>query len=211
VELDRKSGALVIPFEDGKWVQTRRDLDDGGDQNSLDVSLSALAGLSPVSVARAAKGRGATGRGAGGFKLASKTSHGRAWFYGGAYANGWYDDHDDEVEQVPVQVKQVGIAYLGDNEQFEEQDPGPGPVDWDETYEPPENEGGKLEIAPEELPALNNLKVGWYRAGTQVVVDNKGRGNDKVQNLGWECVDIRVENKNGEKTITERWKVSPRI
>jgi hypothetical protein len=55
------------------------------------------------------------------------------------------------------------------------------------------------------------MQVGWYRVGTNVVVDNRGKGNDKVNDLGWECVDIRIEEQDGGKQITERWKVSPRI
>jgi hypothetical protein len=214
---DDPSTLVVIPEEtNDQWVQSRRDFDyvvDGepsdneetasdGDANQTSTSLSFLSGLSPIGVASAAKGRGATGRGAGGYRSAPKTSSGRAHFWGGAYVGSWYDDHDDEVEQYPVLIDQLGIAYLGTDEQFQEQDPGPGPVAWDETYT----------SADEEIETdVNNLQEGWYRVGANIVVDNRGAGDAEGADLGWECVDFRVEETDNGKEITEEWKVSPRI
>jgi hypothetical protein len=192
--------------DENQWVQSRRDIDivtsdASSETRSIGVPAghSLLAGLSPIGVARAAKGRGSTGRGTGGYSSATKTSNGRAWFWGGSYARPWYNDHDDEIEQYPVDIATLGIAYIGPNAVFEEQDPGPGPVTWDETYEDPTDD--------EIETSLENLRTGWYRVGANIVTPN-GRG---TTDLGWECVDLRIEDGVGGKEITERWKVSPRI
>lgn len=199
--------------QDEQWVQSRRDITDGSTESettttenttSTSESLSVLGGLSPIGVASAAKGRGATGRGAGGYSSAPRTSNGRAWLFGGAYVNSWYDDHDDEVEKYPVRVTTLGIAYIGTNTEFEEQDPGAGPIPWDETYDNPDPD------TPVETQ-ISDLQAGWYRVGSNIVVDNRGNGNDKPTDLGWECIDIRIEETDSGKEITERWKVSPRI
>ena len=214
VSLGQNGSTLTIdpvPQED-QWVQSRRDLYEGKNTTAEKTTTSedtstesaSLSGLSPIGIASAAKGRGATGRGAGGFSSAPRTSNGRAWFFGGAYANSWYNEHDDEVEKYPTRVAQLGIAYVGTNEEFEEQNPGPGPVSWDETYDNPDPD------TPIETDVAD-LRDGWYRVGANIVVDNRGTGNEETTNLGWECIDIRVEDNGSGKEITERWKVSPRI
>jgi len=210
IELSADGTTLEIdPFaESDRWVQSRRNLDvdasarsgnQTGDTGST-ASLSALAKLSPVGTARAAKGRGATGRGSGGYSSAPRTSNGRAWFWGGSYSNGWYNDHDDEVSQYPVDIATLGVAYIGSNARFEEQDPGPGPINWDDTYDSPT--GDEIETS------IQDLQLGWYRVGANIVV---AEGPDEGTDLGWECIDLRVEQTVSGKEITERWKVSPRI
>lgn len=216
VQLSEDGTALSINpvSEEEQWVQTRRDITSGtvrtedteADNTTTNTSanLSTLAELSPIGVASAAKGRGATGRGAGGYSSAPRTSNGRAWFFGGAYANTWYDNHEDEVDKVPVRVANLGIAYIGTNTEFEEQDPGPGPVSWDQTYD---NSGMDTPIEAN----VADLQTGWYRVGADIVVDNRGNGDDEAKDLGWECIDVRIEETGSGREITERWKVSPRI
>jgi len=210
VELSADGSALrVDPYgESDCWVQSRRDLDvdassESGDQTDAAESIaipSALAVLSPVGTARAAKGRGATGRGSGGYSSAPRTANGRAWFWGGSYASGWYNDHDDEVVQYSVDIATLGVAYIGSNTRFEEQDPGPGPINWDDTYDSPTDK--------EIETSVQDLQPGWYRVGANIVV---AEGPDEGTDLGWECLDLRVQQTADGKEITERWKVSPRI
>lgn len=210
IELSDDGSTLRIdPFVDSdRWVQSRRELDVETSARSTNqlrhtespASRSALAKLSPVGRARAAKGRGATGRGSGGYSSAPRTTNGRAWFGGGSYANSWYDDHDDEVSQYPVDIATLGVAYIGSNTRFDEQDPGPGPINWDDTYDAPTGE--------EIETSIRNLQPGWYRIGANTVVAD---GPDEGTNLGWECVDLRIQQTVDGKEITERWKVSPRI
>lgn len=210
IELADDGSTLRIDPVSGtnRWVQSRRDIDididssrrSGRSRSKLTASRSALAGLSPVGTARAAKGRGATGRGSGGYRSAPKTSKGRARFWGGPYTHRWYDDHDEEVERYPVEIMTLGIAYLGTNARFEEQDPGPGPVNWDRTYDSP--------TESEIETSIQNLQPGWYRVGANIAVPE---GQETAANLGWECIDIRIERTPTGKEITERWKVSPRI
>lgn len=212
IQLADDGTALIIDpvTDENKWVRSRRDIDieasdrTKGKERSIDASAdrSLLADLSPIGVARAAKGRGATGRGSGGFSSAPKTSRGRARFWGGGYTNRWYNDHDDEVDRYPVDIATLGVAYIGSNAVFEEQDPGPGPVNWDVTYDAPTD-------SDIETP-FQNLRPGWYRVGANIVTPDGGR-TDARTDLGWECVDLRIEDNNGGKEITERWKVSPRI
>jgi len=210
IELSADGTALRIdPFgESNRWVVSRRDLDvDASAQptnqtrdSGSTASLSALSKLSPVGTARAAKGRGATGRGSGGYSSAPRTANGRAWFWGGSYTNGWYNDHDDEVSQYPVDIATLGIAYIGPNARFEEQDPGPGPINWDDTYDSPTD--------TEIETSIEDVQPGWYRVGANIVV---AEGPDEGADLGWECIDLRLEQTADGKEITERWKVSPRI
>jgi hypothetical protein len=210
VELTADGSTLRIdPYAESEcWVQSRRDLavnavSGSGDQRDAAESVaipSALAVLSPVGTARAAKGRGATGRGSGGYSSAPRTANGRAWFWGGSYASGWYNDHDDEVTQYPVDIDTLGVAYLGSDARFEEQDPGPGPINWDDTYNSPTDE--------EIETSIQDLQSGWYRVGANIIL---AEGPDAGTDLGWECLDLRVQGTADGKEITERWKVSPRI
>lgn len=210
VELTADGSTLRIdPYgESNRWVQSRRDLavdasSGSGDRTDAAESIAmpaALATLSPIGTVRAAKGRGATGRGSGGYSSAPRTANGRAWFWGGSYANSWYDDHEDEVDQYPVDIATLGVAYIGSETRFEEQDPGPGPINWDDTYDAPTD--GEIETA------VQDLRPGWYRVGANIVV---AEGPDEGTDLGWECLDLRVEETVDGKEITERWKVSPRI
>jgi len=214
IELSDDGSTLMIDpvSRTDRWVQSRRDIDIDIDidksrrssrkKDKKRAHLSVLAGLSPVGTARAAKGRGATGRGSGGYSSAPKTSKGRAHFWGGPYTNRWYDDHDDEVERYPVDIATLGVAYIGSNTVFEERDPGPGPLNWDDTYESPTDSDIETSI--------RNLQPGWYRVGANIAVP-EGQQTDGATNLGWECVDIRIEQTPSGKEITERWKVSPRI
>ncbi|WP_084157018.1 hypothetical protein [Haladaptatus cibarius] len=201
----------IRPFPaDQQWVMSRRDIDlvstgsSDGNTNGNGAANS-LSGFSPVGVASAAKGRGATGRGSGGYSSAPRTHNGRAWFFGGSYANSWYDDHEDEVEKYPVTLAAIGVAYLGTNQQFQEQDPGAGPVSWDQTYDEPDP-NTKI-----ETPLVGEQGAGWYRVGAHTVIEEQALAEGEDGDLGWECIDIRVERANGSLEVTERWKVSPRV
>lgn len=193
------NGTLTVPLADDQWVMTRMDGTTNESSNAF-ASSGFLSSLSPIGTV-AAKGRGATGRGAGGFSSAPKTSSGFGWYGWGAYASTWYDDNEESVRQVPVEPTTVGLAYIGDNESFQEQAPGPGPVNWDVTKE---------NVNPEEVTFEEEItQEGWYRLGVQI---QPREGQDvPVDELGWESLDFRVEEENGELTVTEEWKVSPRI
>ena len=104
------------------------------------------------------------------------------------------------MSQYPVDIDTLGVAYLGSDARFEEQDPGPGPVNWDDTYNAPTDEGIETSI--------QDLQPGWYRVGANVIL---AEGPDVGTDLGWECLDLRVQATADGKEITERWKVSPRI
>lgn len=188
---------LISPADDSKqWVYSRREI-EASDRSSIAASL---VGIAPIGGAQAAKGRGATGRGTGGFRSAPKTSKGRAHLYGDDDDDEWYDEHDGEVYKYPVQITQLGVAYLGTNAVFTEQAPGPGPVDWDKTYQT---------IGESVTAGVANARPGWYRIGTRVAAERTGDETGQV--IGWESVDTRVEERGGSKVITERWKVSPRV
>lgn len=192
-EVSVTDGTLVIEPEpqSDRWVDSRRDIDT--EQNSV---AGTLRSLWPVGRAQAQKGRGARGRGSGGYSDAPRTSNGYAWYGASGGHTGWYNNHSDEVTRFPVALGTIGVAYIGSNERFQQRSPGPGPLDWDETYDDP---SGTV-TAPMPSPR----REGWYRVGTEVRVD----GNT---DLGWECLDCRVEDSAGGYEITERWKVSPRI
>jgi hypothetical protein len=100
------------------------------------------------------------------------------------------------VTRFPVALSTIGVAYVGSNARFQARSPGPGPLDWDERYNDPNG--------PVTVPMLSSRGEGWYRVGTDVRVDGS-------TDLGWECLDCRVQDSAGGYSITERWKVSPRI
>lgn len=198
-----QDGEVVIEQypDDQQWVASRRELSDAAELNTF-----SLTSLSPIGVAEAKGrgGRGATSRGAGGrsFSSAPKTSSGRARYGGGSYVPVWYNDHDDEVDRYPVEVRNLSMVYIGTNEEFSELNPGPGAFsNWDEVIESPD-ETVQLSV--------NDMQPGWYRIGADVALDADGSGIDEID-FGWEAVDIRVEETDSGKEITEEWKVSPRI
>ncbi|ERG96995.1 MAG: hypothetical protein J07HQW2_03481 [Haloquadratum walsbyi J07HQW2] len=203
---------------ESQWVMTRQEIDTASsqtqaqaqaqidntdthidwDQLSITEVDSSLDSVSPIGTAEAAKGRGATGRGRGGFSSAPRTSNGRAWYGGGAYAATWYNDHDDDVSRVPVTIDTLGIGFIGDNDTFTERSPGPGPINWETTYDDPAREV-RADLGP---------RRGWYRVGAEV---NAELAEGGTRSLGWESIDFRVQSDGSEEEITKTWKVSPRI
>lgn len=193
--IDAQNNNIQIDIADNTWVQSRYDA--GGSQALADPDD--VGGLSPVGKASAkgkggGGGRGATGRGSGGYSSAPKTTHGRAWFHGGAYTDDWYDDHEDEVTRYSVAIAALGVAYLGSNAQFQDDKPGAGDVPWDEVYRDPDD--------AVEYPID---RQGWYRVGANI------RGQQSNHDFRWEAVDFQLEGSGSNYEITEQWKVSPRI
>lgn len=213
-----QDGQIAVEFDHDIVVETRADVDGSA---ALVNPLSLLGGLSPIGVA-AAKGRGATGRGAGGYSSAPKTGHGHAKWHGGAYAGGWRDDHDDEIQMHNATVALAGAAYLGTNESYEENPPGAGPVEWDETWSNPsptddttgnktsanETDDGSTAV-PETFEGTeinyDATKVGWHRIGTKLTTPD----GDHV--FGWEAVDFRVVETTDGYSVEKTWKISPRL
>lgn len=206
--IEAHDGKIQVALEDSTWVMSRY---DDGNQNALAdpdevgglnglADLGSVGALSPVGSARAkgkggAGGRGATGRANGGYGSAPKTGHGRAWWHGGAYADDWYDDHDDDVTRYGVGVAALGVAYLGSDFEMEDDAPGAGPVPWDCQVSDPNGT---------ETCAVQ--RDGWYRVGAEL----EGRNGHDFE---WECVDLKVDDQlTGDGyDVEKQWKVSPRI
>jgi len=185
-----QNGQLVVPLEDDTWVMSRADAQ--GRVEPASAGFSDPGDLSPVGVASAAKG---SGRGKGGYSSSPKGRHRhRALLFGRDDDDDWYEDHEDEIQRYSVAVAAVGIAYMGSDAQFENNPPGPGPVDWDRTVSNPSGQ------VTEALDA-----EGWYRVGAQL----EGEGVD--QNFGWEAIDMEIDRTASGMQKDEQWKVSPRI
>jgi hypothetical protein len=190
--------ALVVEPHSEKWVMSGRDISL---QNVEFSATSALGSLSPVGSARAGKGGG---RGGGrSASSAPRTSRGRYWYGADDDDDDWYENNGDKVKQVPVVLGAVGVAYIGTNSDFQEQAPGPGPLDWDEQID---NVSGAVQST-----ILASQGAGWYRVGSNVNVDPSSVASGENLDLGWECLDLRVQNVGAGLSITERWKVSPEI
>lgn len=164
-------------------------------------SSSRLAGarIDPVGVVAAKGGgagsaRGATGRAAGGYRDAPRTTHGWAWWHGGGYADDWYEEHDDETSEYQVRIQEIGVRHFGSDTVFRDDRPGAGPVDWDWTYRHPEHRT--------DHPIR---QAGWYRVGAHIV------GKDVDHDFQWECIDFELDSAGNSYTIENEWKVSPRI
>ncbi|WP_018258539.1 hypothetical protein [Halomicrobium katesii] len=190
-ELRVSSGTLEVPLVEEPVVESRADV-----EASLDIAAS---GLSIVGTARGQKGGGrgggATGRGTGGYVTAPHGHHGRAIYHGDDDDDEWRDDHRDEIEQYQAAHQRVGLAYLGSDDQYSDDPPGPGPVDWDETWSDP----GKQTLTYE------NVRPGWFRAGSKLEAE---RG---THDFGWEAIDFEVTEEGGGYQIENPWKVSPRL
>jgi hypothetical protein len=195
---DDATPTLEVALADDPWVMSRYDA--GG--SSARSAPNGLGGLLPVGTAGAQKGgggaagRGATGRGNGGYSSAPRTHHGFAWYHGGSYADDWYENHRDEVDRYQTTVATLGVAYLGSNDRYTDDPPGPGPVPWDRTIEDPEDT---------ETYAVE--REGWYRIGAEL------RGENVSHDFEWECVDLHLEEgfTTDGMEIDEEWKVSPRV
>ncbi len=179
-------------------VETRR-------ENSSSLGGGAVAGLVPVGRARAAKGAG--GRGTGGYASAPKhPRHGWAVWHGGAYSDDWRDDHDDELRMADATVATLGVAYLGTDNEYENDAPGPGPgsVSWDETWDDPQD-GADLTANVASLSPGDAVREGWYRVGTELVSE------DGSTNFGWQSVDMEVDRSLGDPQMDKAWYVKPRV
>jgi hypothetical protein len=174
-------------------------------QSQSSLGGGAVAALLPVGRARAAKG--AAGRGTGGYSSAPKHSrHGWAIWHGGAYGNDWRDDHDDELRMADASVATLGVAYLGTDDDYENDAPGPGPgsVSWDETWDSPEA-GADLTANLAAISPGGAVREGWYRIGTELV------SADGSTNYGWQSVDMEVDSGLGGAQMDKAWYVKPRV
>ncbi|WP_459191249.1 hypothetical protein [Halosimplex sp. J119] len=165
-----------------------------------------VAGLAPVGVASAAKG--ASGRASGGYSSAPRHSRHRTWavWHGGSYTDDWRDDHDDELRMYDAVVATLAVSYLGSEQSYENDAPGPGPgdVSWDETWDQPE-EGTELTADLTAVSPGDGVREGWYRIGTELVSE------DGSMDFGWQAVDMEID-ANGDRVQTgETWYVKPRV
>ena len=191
-EIEAEEGEVVVELVSNPTVTTM-----------VDEDSDAPVGF--VGVASAAKGRGRGARGGRGatrrgsrsaYRSAPKAGrHNRAKLFWGAYAVAWYDDHDDEVETEDMRVEEVGVAKI---ENYEDNPPGPGKMNWDKVYQASSGEDLSVDLAE-----VSGGEPGWYRVSAHLVSD----GYD----FGWESVDFLVELEDGVPDVERQWKVSPRI
>ncbi|WP_206425092.1 hypothetical protein [Halosimplex salinum] len=173
-------------------LEAQDDLDAGG----------AVGALLPVGRARAAKGAGA--RGAGGYSSAPKGRHGWAVWHGGSYGDDWRDDHDDDIKMYDATVATLGVAYLGSDDSYQNDPPGPGPVSWDEKWDDP-SEGDAKSVDLAAISPGSDTREGWYRVGTELVADDGSR------NFDWQAADFEVDNDVGRWNLDKEWHVKPRV
>jgi hypothetical protein len=193
---------IVLNLPDQPWIQSRADVGSSGSLAKPGLAAS-LAGLSPVGVASAAKGGGAvgaTGRGDGGAATAPRSTHGYAKWHGGDGDDydDWRESNDDDVGRYDATVAAVGVAYLGSNARYDDNEPGPGkpPGGWDETMTSVDDRRIVYDAQPQE---------GWYRSGAKL----EAASGD--HNFGWESVDYLVEQSSNGPKVDRVWKISPRL
>lgn len=168
------------------------------------AETTAVESLVPVGVARAAKGgRGATGRGSGGYSSAPKGRHGWAVWHGGDYEDEWREEHDDELRMYPANVALLGAAWLGTTARYEDEAPGPGEEPLDRRWSDPE-EGTTKRVDLRELSPTSTLREGWYR----LEVDLESRDGDV--DFGKQSADVKVDDE-GNGQIEKAWHVKPRV
>lgn len=205
-ELAVSDRALEIPLAADPTVESRVDISPNqGQVRASQAGPGAPVGLdevAPVGNARAGgrggrggRGSGAQGRGAGGYGSAPKGRHGRAIYYGHDDDDEWREDHRDDIDRYQATHQTAAIAYLGSAASYSDDPPGPGPVEWDETWENPD---------PKTL-TYGTLHEGWYRAGSHLTAENASH------DFGWEVVDFEVTGSKGSYSVENPWKVSPRL
>ncbi len=197
-DVGSNGGALQMNLADQPIVESRADVDARESSGSFGSVVAVLAGLNPVGTAAAAKGgggRGATGRGSGSHGSAPKNHSGHAKYHGGDYDD-WREDHEDEVDTYQAEVTTLAIGYIGTVVQMEDSPPGPGPIDWDETWTNPR---------PDQDITYEPPRTGWYRTGAKL------EAKDANHTFGWECLDFEVRDASESIQVNNVWKVSPRL
>lgn len=197
-DVEATENGIVLNLPDQPWVQSRADVGSSGS-----LAKPALAGLSPVGVASAAKGGGAvgaTGRGDGGAATAPRSTHGYAKWHGGDGDDydDWHEENDEDVQKYDAAVAAVGVAYLGSNAAYDENEPGPGrpPAGWDEKMTSVDDRRIVYDTQPQD---------GWYRSGAKL----EAASGD--HDFGWESVDYKVERTSNGAKVDRVWKISPRL
>lgn len=195
-DVELSGATLQIQLASDPEVESRVD-DVGGANASLGGDAA------PVGVARAAKGgRGATGRGTGGYSSAPKGRHGWA-VYHGHDDDDWREDHEEDLRMYDATVATLGVAYLGRDSQYEDNPPGAEPVPWDRTWDDPE-EGTAATVDVAALSPGDGARAGWYRVGAELVAE------DGETNFGWHSADMEVD-AGGSLHVDEAWHVRPRL
>ncbi|ELZ07037.1 hypothetical protein [Natrialba aegyptia] len=175
--------------------------------------------LVPIGLARAGSrssssgsgSSGATSRGNGVPSSAPTGRHGWA-IYGASSGSHWRDNHDDELETYRATIATLGVSYMGSNDAYQAESPGPEPADWDEEWSDPEL-GSMFEV---DLPGLSadgqgetetesEIDAGWYRVGTHL------ESPDGDTDFGWQAADFKLEQATSGWTIDEAWHVRPRV
>lgn len=176
-------------------------IDDVGGANA---SLAGDVDPAPIGAARAAKGgRGATGRGTGGYSSAPTGRHGWAVYHGHDDDEEWRENHEEDVRMYDATVATLGVAFLATDSEYEDDPPGTGPVPWDRTWDDPD-EGTAATADLASLSPGDGARPGWYRVGAELVAENGST------NFGWNCADMSVET-GLNATIDEAWHVRPRL
>lgn len=191
------SGAIFTKFVDEPRVQSRVDFESGQGQSNSLIGLGddlSLADLSPVGVASAkGRGKGASGRGSGSHASAPKGPRGWAIWHGGDYDE-WWAEHEDDVEWYPTKITAAGIAYLGTQEEYEENAPGAGAAEWEKRW------GSPTQVI--KYPTQN---PGWYRVGALLLAT----GPD--YSFGWGAVDFKLVDNGSGMEVEKGWKIAPRL
>ncbi|WP_299265902.1 hypothetical protein [Halorientalis sp.] len=185
------ANAITVPLEEQPEVEA------AATSNGNAVDAAAVGSLAPIGVARAAKGRGAVGRGSGSsFAAAPTGAHGRAIWHGEDDDDDWRDNHQSQLEMYQAAVPAVGFARVGRPSDDEDDLPGAGP---------PGNWNARMENPGDQARWEQDVSPGWYRVGARLQAQNGNR------NLGWSAVDFEVIENGGEYTTGQKWKVEPRL
>ena len=207
-----QDAAVVVEFADRIEVESRQEVNANlkgvADSDGI-ADPDGVADLAPVGVADAQKGRGgrsgrgATGRGTGGYRSAPKGRHGWAVWHSHDDDDEWREDHDDEIRMYPARVDRLGLTFLGPTAKYEDDPPGPEPVPWERTRDDPEP--GETVRAPlSALTATDTPREGWYRLGVHLVHANGGA------DFGWQAADAKVD-REGNWEMEKAWHVRPQV
>lgn len=182
------SGALAIDLASTPVVQSRADI-SGSSVSLLPVGVAAAGGRGGRG------GRGGSSRGRGSGTSAARTGrHGRKKWRSTDADDDWYEEHDDEIDEYRCAVRTCAVGYLGSDDAYEEDPPGPGPVNWDQEWTDPGSDALQYSMS----------RPGWYRVGSHLVHPNTDH------DFGWEAVDFElVPTVDGGFEVDNQWKISP--
>lgn len=188
-DISFQNGQLVVDVMSNPEVTTREERLEGNVGAILPIGVaSAKKGGSGGKKGGVSRSRSARSRGSrSSYRSAHKSRTGHAYYYWHDDHDDWYEENEDELQQVEPQINKVAIASVPNLEQKEL---GAETVAWDKIKQADKGSNVVADVSDNS---------DWYRVG----VDLERFNTD----LGWEFYDVEIT----EDGVGQIWKVPPKL